>query len=71
MGAFREGRSDVDFVAAVKGGLSRTDSARLRAVHKGRWASALVHDVGLRRRWPLIGNGIYLRPGDLAKHPST
>ncbi|MGA8718778.1 MAG: aminoglycoside adenylyltransferase domain-containing protein [Solirubrobacteraceae bacterium] len=69
MGAFREGQSDVDFVAVVKGGLSRTDSARLRAVHTERWASALVHDVGLRRRWPLIGNGIYLRPGDLAKSP--
>lgn len=43
--------------------------ARLGAVHAGRWASALVRDVGLRRRWPLVANGIYLRPGDLAKSP--
>ena len=69
MGAFREGRSDVDFVAVVKGELSRADFTRLGAVHAGRWASALIRDVGLRRRWPLVGNGIYLRPGDLAKSP--
>ena len=69
MGAFREGRSDVDFVALVKRELARADLIRLGAVHAGRWASALVRDVGLRRRWPLVANGIYLRPGDLAKSP--
>jgi hypothetical protein len=69
MGAFREGRSDVDFVALVSGELSRADLTRLGAMHAGRWASALVRDVGLRRRWPLVANGIYLRPGDLAKSP--
>ncbi|MGO9499382.1 MAG: aminoglycoside adenylyltransferase domain-containing protein [Solirubrobacteraceae bacterium] len=69
MGAFREGRSDVDFVAVVKGKLSRADFARLGAVHAGRWASALVRDVGLRRHWPFVANGIYLRPSDLAKSP--
>ena len=49
MGAFLEGRSDVDFVALVKGELSRADLARLGAVHAGRWASALFRDAGLRR----------------------
>jgi hypothetical protein len=69
LGAFREGRSDVDFVASIAGELSPADSARLRAVHAGRWASALVRDAVLRRRWPLVCNGVYLRPGDLATAP--
>jgi len=69
MGAFREGRSDVDFVAVVDHGLSRSELEKLRAVHAGRWASALVRDTIVHRRWPLVANGIYLRPGDLAKSP--
>jgi hypothetical protein len=69
MGAFRAGRSDVDFVAIVDGALGRAELARLRAVHLGRWAAALVHDVALRGRWPLVCNGIYLRAGDLSLSP--
>ena len=69
MGAFRVGRSDVDFVATVNGALRRAELARLRAVHVGRWTAALVHDVALRRRWPLICNGIYLQAGDLSISP--
>ena len=68
-GRVPRGRSDVDFVAVVKGELSRAELARLGAVHAGRWASALVRDVGLRRRWPFVANGIYLRASDLAKSP--
>ncbi len=66
-GAFRPGRSDVDFVAIVDRDLSRLELARLRAVHIGRWVSTLVHDTALRRRWPLVCNGIYLRGADLSK----
>jgi hypothetical protein len=66
MGAFQLGRSDVDFVAIVNGHLRPAELARLRAVHLGRWSSALVRDTVLRRRWPLVCNGIYLRTGDLA-----
>lgn len=69
MGAFVAGRSDVDFVAIVDRELSRTELTRLGAMHLGRWTSALVRDVGLRRRWPFVGNGIYLRSGDLARSP--
>lgn len=69
MGAFRAGRSDVDFVATVNGALGRPELARLRAVHLGRWTAAVVHDVALRRRWPLVCNGIYLRPDDLSISP--
>jgi Aminoglycoside adenylyltransferase, C-terminal domain len=69
MDAFRLGRSDVDFVALVDGDLRPAELRRLRAVHLGCWSSALVYDVVLRRRWPLVCNGIYLRAGDLARSP--
>jgi predicted nucleotidyltransferase len=50
MGAFRPGRSDVDFVAIVDRNLSRAELVRLRALHIGRWTSALVRDTARRRR---------------------
>jgi hypothetical protein len=68
MGAFRPGRSDVDFVATVDGDLCRAELLRLRGVHLGRWISALANDA-LRCRWPLVCNGIYLTAGDLARSP--
>ena len=30
---------------------------------------AVLHDVALRRRWPLVCNGIYLQAGDLSMSP--
>jgi hypothetical protein len=69
MGAFRAGRSDLDFVATVNGELGRAELARLRGVHLGRWTASLVHDVALRRRWPLVCNGVYLKAGDLSVSP--
>lgn len=69
LGAFRYGRSDVDFVAIVDGPLHRAELARLRAVHLGRWGAALIRDAGLRRRWPLVCNGSYLASGALARSP--
>ncbi len=69
MGAFRAGRSDVDFVAIVNGELSRSELARVRAVHAGRWVSSLIRDVARRCRWPLVCNGSYLRAGDLSRSP--
>ncbi|MHB1838043.1 MAG: nucleotidyltransferase domain-containing protein, partial [Solirubrobacteraceae bacterium] len=66
LGAFRSGRSDIDFVAILDGELNRQELARLRAVHLGRWLSSLVRDTALRGRWPLVCNGIYVRRTDLA-----
>jgi Domain of unknown function (DUF4111) len=68
-GAFRAGRSDVDFVAIADRDLSSAELGRLRALHIGRWTSALVRDTMLRRRWPLVCNGSYLRRGELSKSP--
>jgi Nucleotidyltransferase domain len=59
MGAFRPGRSDIDFVAVLDGELTATDLARLGRLHLGCWASSLVRDVAVRGRWPLVCNGIY------------
>jgi len=69
MGAFRVGRSDLDFVAPVDRSLPRGELVRLGAVHMGRWTSALVRDVAIGRRWPFMCNGIYVRSGDLARSP--
>jgi predicted nucleotidyltransferase len=69
MGAFVVGRSDVDFVAIVDRDLGRAELARLRGVHARGWTSALIRDVALRRRWPFVCNGIYLRGGDLERSP--
>jgi hypothetical protein len=38
-------------------------------MYVGRWTAALAHDVALRRRWPLVCNGIYLQAGDLSRSP--
>ena len=67
MGAFRAGRSDLDFVAIVSGVLDRRELARVWAVHLGRWGSALVGDGAVHGRWPLVCNGVYLRHGDLSR----
>jgi len=69
LGAFRPGRSDVDFVAIVDRALYPDELTRLRAIQRGRCTVALVRDVALRRRWPLLCNGTYLRRGELARSP--
>ena len=69
MGAFRSGRSDVDFVAIVDGDLRPAELRRLRAMHVGGWVSALIHDTALRQRWPLVCNGVDLKAGDLSRSP--
>lgn len=69
LGAFRPGRSDIDFVAIVDGPLDPPELARLRALHHRHWTAALVRDVALRRRWPLVCNGSYLLRDALARSP--
>jgi Domain of unknown function (DUF4111) len=69
MGAFRAGRSDLDFVVIVAGELDPADLACLRRMHLGHWGSSLVRDVALRWRWPLVCNGIYLKREDLCRSP--
>jgi hypothetical protein len=68
LGAFRYGRSDIDFVAILDGGLDDTELRRLSAVHLGRWIAGLAHDA-TRGRWPLVCNGSYLERGMLSRSP--
>jgi hypothetical protein len=69
LGAFRGGRSDVDFVAIVASELDARELRRLRTVHRSLWLGALARDAALRRRWPLVCNGSYLTPDDLSRSP--
>jgi Aminoglycoside adenylyltransferase, C-terminal domain len=71
LGAFRAGRSDIDFVAILDSELDRAELARLRAMHVGRWLSALLRDTAWRGRWPLVCNGVYVRRTDLANSSLT
>jgi hypothetical protein len=68
-GRFGRTGADVDFVAIVNRELRAAELRRLRALHAGRWASALIRDTAIRRRWPLLCNGIYITPGDLSRSP--
>jgi len=68
LGAFRPGRSDIDFIALMEGELDgagvRRLARRLQHTHLLRaWA-----DIG-RGRWPLQCNGVYLHEEDLAISP--
>jgi len=69
MGAFRLGRSDLDFVALVSSELGREGLTRIRAAHLAQWKSSLIRDLALRWHWPLVCNGIYLVGSDLRRSP--
>ena len=69
LGAFRADRSDVDFVALVRGELGLDEVGRLRTIHRRLWVAALARDVALRRRWPVVCNGSYLTPEALERSP--
>jgi hypothetical protein len=67
LGAYRERRSDIDFVAVVDGDLGPAELRRLRLQHA--WSSAGTGTTAIRRRRsPLTGacNGYFIRAGDLA-----
>lgn len=69
LGAFRDGRSDVDFVAILTGELDADEADRLRAIHRRLWLLVLARDGARRRRWPLVCNGSYLTAEDLSRSP--
>src|ERR1700735_1070709 len=67
LGAYREGRSDIDFVAVVEGDLSGAELRRLRVLQgRSGWhtASAAIHHGPSA----LTGtcNGVFVRGNDLA-----
>jgi hypothetical protein len=67
LGAYRERRSDIDFVAVVDGDLDPAALRRLRLQHA--WSAAGTGTTAIRRRRsPLTGtcNGYFIRADDLA-----
>lgn len=67
LGAYREQRSDIDFVAIVDGDVGAGELRRLRAQHL--WSGLGTGVVALgRRRSPLTGtcNGVFIHRADLA-----
>jgi hypothetical protein len=70
LGAFRPGRSDIDFVATLPRPLSPAEIRALRAVHRRSCADAAVRLITTPpRTWPLVCNGVFVRPEDLAAPP--
>src|SRR5690606_6454080 len=68
LGAYRDGRSDIDFVAVVEGEPTPSALRRLRAVHVRSGVHTSVAAVRGRRS-PLSGtcNGVFVRDVDLSK----
>lgn len=59
LGAFRPGRSDIDFLAVLGRSLHDGELAVLRSIAHRRHRRAVV-EAALRRRWPLVANGCFV-----------
>lgn len=70
LGAFRPGRSDIDFVAVLADRLGAADLNRLRRAHRSLYAADLASAfLRLPWRWPLTCNGVFVRWADLTRSP--
>ena len=68
LGAYRERRSDIDFVAVIDGAVDQQDVRRLRVEH-ARCMLRTAVDACARRRSPTAGacNGVFIRHADVGK----
>ena len=72
LGAFRRGRSDVDFVAVVRGPLAAAELNRLRRAQRRLYAADVARTVVRPPwRWPLTCNGVFVTWADLGRSPLT
>ena len=72
LGAFRPGRSDVDFVAVVGDRLGPAELSCLRWVQRRLYAVDVTRAfLRLPWRWPLTCNGVFVRWADLGRSPLT
>jgi hypothetical protein len=70
LGAFRPGRSDLDFVAVVGDGVTARDLGPVRRVQRRLAASDLAAFVARPPwRWPLTCNGVFVGWDDLRRSP--
>jgi hypothetical protein len=68
LGAWREGHSDIDFVAAVEGDLGERDMRRLALLHKvGNMPAAWQAVVRARTSIPGTVNGVFVAVSDLGR----
>ena len=68
LGAYRRGRSDIDFVATVDGDLAEADLRRVRMVQVGAGARTAARAVAARQfALPGTCNGVYVRADDLPR----
>lgn len=68
LGAYRPGRSDIDFVATVDGDLSDADLRRVRMVQVAAGARAVTRALAARQlALPGTCNGVYVRADDLTR----
>jgi hypothetical protein len=70
LGAFQQGRSDIDFVAVVGDRLPAAELSRLRRAQRRLYAADLARTL-LRPpwRWPLTCNGVFVTWADLGRSP--
>ncbi len=70
LGAYRPGRSDVDFVAVLGDRLGATELSRLRRAHHRLCAADLASAfLRLPWRWPFTCNGVFVTWADLSRSP--
>ena len=67
LGAFRAGRSDIDFVAVVDRPLEPAELRALQRAARRSWTMAVCRDGVLCHQWPLVCNGIYVTGEDLTR----
>ncbi|HKY68714.1 MAG TPA: nucleotidyltransferase domain-containing protein [Acidimicrobiales bacterium] len=68
LGAYRRGRSDIDFVATVDGDLSPADLRRLRIVHVASGVRSGSRALAARNlSLPGTCNGVFVRADDLTR----
>lgn len=70
LGAFRPGRSDIDFVAVLGDRLGAAELSGLRWAHRRLYTADLANAfLRLPWRWPLTCNGVFVRGADLSRSP--
>jgi len=72
LGAFRVGRSDIDFVAIVGSALSAAELGRVKDAQARLYRMAVIRSAThLPWRWPLVCNGVFVRWQDLEQSSET
>jgi hypothetical protein len=66
LGDFQPGRSDIDFVAVVTQPLNAAELRQLSSLQRRLYLQSLVGAIP-HLHWPLVCNGVFVKPEDLKK----